>query len=177
MPAQPTWFPRLPQILNELRALETVPFLDRQAFERIFRLKDRRARVLMSRCPGVRIGNAWAVDRRQLIAWLEGLQQGEEFHFEQQRRQRVAAVYEQAKREHPARQVEIPVNRRSNSTGLTSLPPGVMLAKRELRVQFSGLEDFLAKLYILSQAVQNNFEAFEEALSDSGALSKLRSSL
>src|SRR4051812_2999640 len=158
MPAQPTWFPRLPQILNELRALETVPFLDRQAFEQIFRVKDRRARVLMSRCAGVRIGNAWAVDRRQVIAWLEGLQQGEEFQGEWQRRQRVAAVYEQAKREHPARQVQIPVNHRSSSTGLTSLPPGITLVKGELRVEFSSLEDFLAKLYILSQAVQNDFE-------------------
>src|SRR3954447_17675748 len=166
MPAQPSWFPRLSQILAELRALDTVPFLDRQAFERLFRVKDRRARVLMSRCPGVRIGNAWAVERQQVIAWLEGLQQGEEFQWERQRRQRVAAVYEQAKREHTARQIQIPVNRRKNSTGLTSLPPGVMLAKRELRVQFSGLEDFLAKLYTLSQAVQNDFEAFVEALAD-----------
>src|SRR3954454_20942738 len=177
MPAQPSWFPRLPHILAELRALETVPFLDRQAFEHIFRVKDRRARVLMSRCPGLRIGNACAVDRRPLIAWLEGLQQSKDFQWERQRRQRVAAVYEQAKREHPARQVEIPVNRRSNSTGLTSLPPGVMLAKRELRVQFSGLEDFLAKLYILSQAVQNNFEAFEEACPIAAPFPKLRSSL
>src|SRR3954453_18378591 len=71
MPAQPTWFPRLTQIVAELRALETVPFLERQAFERIFRVKDRRARVLMSRFDGTQIGNAWVVDRHKLIQALE----------------------------------------------------------------------------------------------------------
>jgi hypothetical protein len=166
MPAQPTWFPRLPEILTELRALETVPYLDRQAFERLFHVKDRRARVLMSRFGGIQIGNAWAVDRQHLIQALEAIQRGEEFQWEQRRRERIAAVYEQVKREYPARQVQISVTRQSNSARLTSLPPGVTLTKGELRVQFSGLKDFLGKLYILSQAVQNDFEAFEEALCD-----------
>src|SRR3954447_627848 len=164
MPAQPSWFPRLPHILAELRALDTVPFLDRQAFEQIFRVKDRRARVLMSRCPGVRIGNAWAVDRRQLIAWLEGLQQGEEFHFEQQRRQRVAAVYEQAKREHPARQVEVVVPRESQARTLTSLPSGIELRPGELRLQFTDVEELLRQLVELGQALQNDFERIHSLL-------------
>src|SRR4051794_10314871 len=141
MPAQPSWFPRLTEILADLRALDTVPFLDRQAFERIFRVKDRRARALMSRCPGVRIGNAWAVDRRQLIAWLEHLQQGEEFQWEQQRRQRVAAVYEQAKREHPARRVQIPVTKETRSRTVSSLPSGVKLGPGELHIQFANAEE------------------------------------
>src|SRR3954466_8077902 len=164
MPAQPSWFPRLPQILNELRALDSVPFLDRQAFERIFRVKDRRARVLMSRCPGVRIGNAWAVDRRQLIAWLESLQQGEEFQWEQQRRQRVAALYEQAKREHPARQVQIPVSREALGRTLSSLPADIRFLPGELRIRFSSFEDLLTKLFDLGQAVQNDFDTFGKLL-------------
>src|SRR4051812_37227305 len=158
MPAQPTWFPRLTQVLEELRALKQVPYLDRQAFERIFRVKDRRARVLMSRFAGVRIGNAWAVDRRQVIAWLEGLQQGEEFQWEQQRRQRVAAVYEQAKREHPARQVEIQVPRESQARTLASLPSGIELRPGELRLQFTDVEELLRQLVELGQALQNDFE-------------------
>src|SRR4051812_48242671 len=76
MPAQPSWFPRLSAILRTLRALQEVPFLDRQAFEQIFQLKDRRARLLMARFRGVRIGNAWAVERLELIQALERIQRG-----------------------------------------------------------------------------------------------------
>src|SRR3954462_5484590 len=122
MPAQPSWFPRLSAILTELRALETVPYLDRQAFERLFRVRDRRARVLLSHFEGTQIGNAWAVDRQQLIRSLERLAQGEEFQGKQRRRERIAAVYQQAKREHPARQVEIAVPRESQARTFASLP-------------------------------------------------------
>src|SRR5437764_12631702 len=115
MPAQPSCFPRLGEILAELRSLEQIPYLDRQAFERLFRVKDRRARVLMSRFGGLQIGNAWALERLELIQTLERIQRGEEFKWEQQRRQRVAAAYEQAKREYPARQVEIAVPRETQT--------------------------------------------------------------
>jgi hypothetical protein len=166
MPAQPTWFPRLPQILAELRALEKAPYIDRQAFERLFGVRDRRARVLMSRFEGTQIGNAWAIDRRRLIGALETIQRGEEFQYEHRRRQRVAAVYEQAKREHPARQVQIPVTRDDLGHTLTSLPSGVELGPGELRIRFSSLEDFLTKLFELGQAVQNDFETFEAFMSE-----------
>ncbi|MBV9611550.1 MAG: hypothetical protein JO091_03720 [Acidobacteriaceae bacterium] len=164
MPAHPSWFPRLPHILQDLRALKTVPFVDRQAFEKLFQVKDRRARLLMARFAGVQIGNAWAVDRLDLIQALERLEAGEEFQGEQRRRQRVAAVYEEAKREHPARQVEIPVTRESRHRSLASLPPGVTLTPGELRVAFTGFEDFLRKLFELSQAVQNDCDNFQQAL-------------
>ena len=164
MPAHPSWFPRLPLILEDLRALKHVPYLDRQAFEKVFQVKDRRARILMAGFAGVQIGNAWAVDRLQLIAALERLQSGEEFQSEQQRRKRVAAVYEEAKREHPARQVEIFVSRDSRRRSLASLPPGVTLSPGELRVSFTGFADFLRKLFELSQAVQNDCESFQRLL-------------
>src|SRR3954469_6762021 len=161
MPAQPSWFPRLSEILTELRALETVPYLDRQAFERLFRVRDRRARVLMSRFRGVQIGNAWAIERHELIQALERIQRGEEFQWEQQRRQRVAELYEQAKREHPARQVEIPVTRQTRIRTLASLPSGIELGGNELRIRFSSFEELLTKLFELGQAVQNDFGSFE----------------
>src|SRR5947209_19465630 len=142
MPAQPSWFPRLTEILAQLRSLEQIPYLDRQAFERLFRVNDRRARVLMSRFGGIQIGNAWAVDRLELIRVLETVQRGEDFQWERCRRARVATIYEQAKREHPARQVEIPVSPESaRSRTLTSLPRGIELRPTELRIQFAGLED------------------------------------
>jgi len=45
--------------------------VDRQAFERLFQVKDRRARNLMRRFGGdTRIGNAWAIKRERLIEAL-----------------------------------------------------------------------------------------------------------
>lgn len=164
MPAQPTWFPRLTQILADLRAMNDVPVIDRQAFERLFRVRDRRARALMSRFAGIQIGHAWAVDRLQLIQALERIQRGEEFKVEQRRRERIANVYEQAKREHPARQVEIPVNREALSRTLITLPPDIRLVPGELRIGFSSFEDLLSKLFELGQAVQNDFSTFEKLL-------------
>src|SRR5947199_9550462 len=100
MPAQPSWFPRLSEILAELRSLEQVPYLDRQAFERLFHVQDRRARVLMSRFGRLQIGNAWAIARLELIQPLEPIHTGEALQWEQQRRQRLAAAKEQSQREH-----------------------------------------------------------------------------
>src|SRR3954464_14693062 len=97
-------------------------------------------------------------DHRGLIAWLEGLQQGEEFQWEQQRRQRVAAVYQQAKREHPARQVEIAVPRASQTQTFASLPSGIQLRPGELRIQFTNFEELLRHLVELGQALQNDLE-------------------
>ena len=169
MPAQPTWFPRLSEILAELRALEKAPYIDRQAFEKLFGIRDRRARVLMSRFAGTQIGNAWAVDRRHLIQALERIQRGEDFQYEHRRRQRVANAYEEAKREHPARQVQIPVTRESLGRTLPSLPSGIELGPGELRLRFSSFEDFLTKLFELGQAVQNDFETLERKLAGEGS--------
>ena len=168
MPAQPTWFPRLPAILADLRALVDVPYLDRQAFERLFRVRDRRARVLMSRFHGIQLGNAWTVERVLLIEALEHIRQGEDFQWDYRRRQRVAQVYEQAKREYPARQVAIPIPRESRERALASLPEDIQLRPGELRIMFTGFEDLLTKLFSLGQTVENDFEAVRQLLDKTG---------
>jgi len=163
VPAQPTWFPRLTQIVAELRVMKNVYVIDRQAFERLFRVRDRRARVLMSRFAGMQIGHAWAVDRLQLIEALGAIQRGEDFQWEQRRRERIAAVYEKVKREHPARQVQIPVTKESRSRTVSSLPSGVKLSPGELHIQFAGAEELATKLFELSQAMVRDWDAFARA--------------
>jgi len=76
MPAQPAWFHRLDEILSELRALH-ISHLDRLACEKLFRVRQRRARQLMAGLPALRVGNAVAVERQALIARLEKIQAGE----------------------------------------------------------------------------------------------------
>ena len=46
MPSQPAWFHRLDEILGALRSM-TSPHLDRAAVEKLFRVRQRRARQIM----------------------------------------------------------------------------------------------------------------------------------
>ena len=70
MPAQPAWFHRLEEILEALRSM-TSTHLDRTAVEKLFRVRQRRARQIMADLEGLRVGNAAAVSREALIARLE----------------------------------------------------------------------------------------------------------
>ena len=67
---KPAWFPRIGSILAELRVLKS-DYLDRPAVERIFGVRQRRARQLMGGLPTLQIGNALAIPRRALIERLE----------------------------------------------------------------------------------------------------------
>ena len=70
MPAQPAWFHRLDEIITALRFIESTR-LDRAAVEKLFRVRQRRARQIMAGLEGLRVGNAAAVSREALIARLE----------------------------------------------------------------------------------------------------------
>ena len=70
MPSQPAWFQRLDEILSALRSM-TSTRLDRAAVEKLFRVRQRRARQIMAGLEGLRVGNAAAVSREALIARLE----------------------------------------------------------------------------------------------------------
>ena len=62
MPAKPAWFPRIGSILAELRISKS-DYLDRRAVERVFGVRQRRARQLMGGLPTLQIGNALAIPR------------------------------------------------------------------------------------------------------------------
>ena len=70
MPAQLAWFQRLDEILSALRSM-TSTHIDRAAVEKLFRVRQRRARQIMAGLEGLRVGNAAAVSREALIARLE----------------------------------------------------------------------------------------------------------
>ena len=57
MPAKSAWLPRIGSILAELHVLKS-DYLDRHAVERIFGVRQRRARQLMGGLPTLQIGNA-----------------------------------------------------------------------------------------------------------------------
>ncbi len=88
MPPQPQWLLRVPEILEDLKALE-IPVLDRASVERLFALKRWQAVQLLHHFGGYQVGRTFLVDRQKLIQQLAQIHAGEAFTYEQQRRERV----------------------------------------------------------------------------------------
>ena len=162
MPVRKTWLLRLPEIQQELRSIE-VPVLDRAVFERIFGVRRRRAIQLMHYFGGYESGRALLVDRVGVLQQLEPLQAGAEFVLEQRRRQRLTEALEKARRYRAAAGVRIPVRPGAQDRHIDDLPEGIELQPGSLHVEFGKAEDLLAKLFELSKAAANDFEAFRNA--------------
>lgn len=72
MPAKPQWLLQIPQILEQLRAMD-VPVVDRGACEKLFGVRRRQAVDLMHRFGGYQSGNAVLLDRGALIIQLQAI--------------------------------------------------------------------------------------------------------
>ena len=149
MPSQPAWFHRLDEILGALRSM-TSTHLDRAAVEKLFRVRQRRARQIMAGLEGLRVGNAAAVSREALIARLEQTAASGVFQWEGNRRAACA---------------------HSGCGGCSRAPPRGSfrrhcVAAGELRIAFSGAEDLAARLLEISQAMANDWPAFRRTVEE-----------
>lgn len=158
MPAQPAWFLRLDEILTTLRTM-TATHLDRLAIEKLFRVRERRARQLMAGLSGLQVGNAFAVERLALMRLLEKTAQGDGFQWEMVRRTKVAVQLAQAQQDLAGQRVIAPAPRSTPSSPDTLLGEGIELKPGELRIRFDGLEDLAAKLHELGQAMIRDWES------------------
>jgi len=162
MPAQPAWFHRLPEILEHLHVLPD-SYLDRLAVEKLFGVRQRRARQLMALLPGVRIGNAFAIERRALMEWLQRTVEGTPFQTETGRRARVAERLESIRRQTAGRRIEISPPPPAVTRFSQSLAVGIEIVPGELRIRFRTPEDLAAKLFHLSQAMAADWPGFQDA--------------
>jgi len=161
MPAKPTWLLQVPEMLEALRAM-SVPFLDRTAVERLFRVRRRRAIQLMSTLGGgYLVGKTFLVGRLQLITELEAISRGDEFSFERRRKERLVKDLEQSRKEIAGRRVRIQAPPDASDRTIGDLPAGIHLRPGELRIEFFGTEDLLRHLFELSQAIINDYQRFE----------------
>lgn len=165
MPARPAWFHRLHSILEDLRSVPA-SHLDRQAVERLFAVSERRARQLMAGLPGLQVGNAFAVERAAFIERLEASKAGGPFQWEVARRQRLVEQIDRAHRQAAAARILIPCSDNVRERKVDQLAAGIELHAGELRVIFRGAEDLAAKLFELSQAMANDWEAFAARVED-----------
>ena len=165
MPAQPAWFHRLDEILEELRALE-ISHLDRLAVQNLFQVRERRARQIMAGLPALQVGNAVAVERPALISRLENTAAGDRFQWEMRRRARLVEDLDRTRRDLAARRVTIPAAADVRNRRVCELSGNIELRPGELRIRFYGAEDLAAKLFELSQAMANDWQAFAARVKD-----------
>jgi hypothetical protein len=165
MPAQPAWFHRLDEILETLRGMES-SHLDRLAVQKLFAVRERRARQLMAGLEGLRAGNASAVLRLALIARLEETAASGIFQWEVNRRARVVEDLDRTRRQLAGRRVRIPAAADVEERRLKDLSGDIGLKPGELRIEFFGAEDLAAKLLELSKAMANDWSAFARAVEE-----------
>jgi len=164
MPAKAQWLLRVPEILEELSALD-VPVVDRAICERLFRLRRRRAIDLMRCFGGYQAGRTFLIDRPRLAAQLEQIRDSPDFKMEWRRKERLAERLEAIRRLQAGARVAIPVEPEVLSRRLPDLPAGIGLSPGALHIQFQSSEELLSKLFALAQAIANDYEAFEKRAS------------
>jgi hypothetical protein len=159
MPAKPSWFTRIPDILDELKQLDT-PVIDRHICEILFAVRRRRAIELMQRFGGYRSGNTIVLDRADLIRSLERLHGSRDAAWERRRKHRLAERLDELHRLRSAATVTLPVSRDECVRRCGKLPEGVVLEQQRLAVTFRTAEELLARLYELAQSALYDFDAF-----------------
>jgi hypothetical protein len=168
VPAKPTWYRNLPDILEGLRSLPR-PYVHRATVEFLLGVGRRRAQQIMAPCIIDRVGANGLADREALIAHLQQIAAGEEAFYEVRRRRKVARVIGELRRERierPQLIVEAPTSVVNQE--FEHLPPGVHLEAGRITVEFDEPQQGLEKLLALAMAISNDFDRFERSVRQRG---------
>ena len=163
MPNHPLWLEHVPDILQRLQAEEIPPVLDRQAIEHLFGVRRRQAIHLLHRFSGYQMGRTFVVSRDAVIAFLEDILSGGTLAVVQAQKKHVLEFLGQVRQALQGPVLRVPTKKFSEIT-FAGLPAGIHLQPDQLTIQFQGATDLLEKLFVLSQALANDFEALESAL-------------
>jgi hypothetical protein len=162
VPAKPSWFSRIYDVIRDLEALPR-PFVDRATVEALLGIGRRRAQQIMAPCIVDHVGTNGLADRDAFVAHLRRLAEGDDGYYERRRRRKFAAVLaelQQERLERPQLLVEAPV--RVLTQELENLPEGVCLEPGRITVTFDSAQQALEKLLALAMAVSNDFARFEQ---------------
>jgi len=165
MPSTPLWIHRLAQGLPVLEALRQ-DWIDRRTLEEVLGVGKWTAWRILRQCGAEEgPGGALVCRREQLLARLREMEQDPHLAPEIQRRERLeeylAGMLRYASRKHK----EIARNAAAEEllgSRFSRLPDGVNLQPGELRIEFSGMDDFLRKFGAVVFALQNDFERIGE---------------
>jgi hypothetical protein len=150
MPDHPSYIHQLAGILAEARAPKPIPFFRRRDIEALFGLKKRQAVNLMHRIGAVRVSRELAVDKRDLLRWLEQRIDDPSVAIEQRRQERVIGRIIELKAETAARAVKIVL---PDPTPSVEWPDGVSLQPGLLTVSFANEQQLLERLFLLARVL------------------------
>ena len=163
MPDQPSWIERVPKILETLDSAGAPPFLDRPAVETLFGVRRRQAIQLLHRFGGYQVGKTFLVPRETVICFLRDPHRRTAVELEKGRFERVVDALRESREELYQRRIPIPVAEETLRIDIAGLPEGIRLVPGELSVRFEQPMELLQKLFALSQALANDFAAFEHS--------------
>ena len=173
MPVPPTWMPRLTEIMDATRKLESND-LDRAQIMRLFGLRRRAALLLMKPLEPRRVRGCWRIDRARLMTWLED--QCRDAERERARRDRLTRALLAADLSLPRRPgafLSVAATQEMRRQAVQGLPPGVSLtvgSPSRLEAEFETLADLAEKLLQTALALDRNFDHYA-ALLEAGAQS------
>jgi hypothetical protein len=150
MPHKPSYIHKLAGILAEARAPNPIPFSRRRDIEALFGLKKRQAVNLMHRIGAIHVSRELAVDKRDLVAWLEQMIEDPSVAIEQRRHERVIDRIVELKAETAARAVKIVLPDPKPSV---ELPDGVSLQPGLLTISFENDQQLLERLFLLARVL------------------------
>lgn len=164
MPDAPNWFIRLPEIIATVTD-SPAPVLDRASIEALFGVSRRQAIRIMHLFGGYQAGRTFLIGRDELLVGLTRLTSGDRGQQVARRKRRIWEEVTEHRSRVKSAAVEIPGVARFPALTLASLPDGVRLGRGQLQIQFQSPEDLLQKLYLLSQALAEDFDQFVEEYS------------
>jgi hypothetical protein len=147
---QPVLVHKLARILSEARSPKPIPFFRRRDIEALFGLKKRQAVNLMHRIGAIRVSRELAVDKRDLIAWLEQMLENPSVSIEQRRHERVIDRIVELKAETAARAIKIVLPEPKQTV---QLPEGVSLEPGLLTISFDNEQQLLERLFLLARVL------------------------
>ena len=161
MPAKPSWYSKLDEIIRELELLPR-PFVDRSTLEFLLGVGRRRAQQILAPCITERVGTNGLADRDALIAHLRRVAESDDSYYERRRRRKVAEILARLQKDRldrPQLLVEAPVQILTQE--FVNLPAGVELEPGRICLTFDQPQQALEKLLALAMAISNDFERFE----------------
>ena len=150
MPDNPSYIHKLEGILAEARSPKPIPFFRRRDIEALFGLKKRQAVNLMHRIGAIRVSRELAVDKRDLVRWLEQMLSDPSVVAEWRRHNRVVDRIIELKAETAARAVKIVL---PDPTPSLELPDGVSLQPGLLTISFENDRQLLERLFLLARVL------------------------
>lgn len=167
MPAQPSWFVRVPDILTTLRDEDCPPLLDRAAIELLFGLRRRQAIRLMGVSGGYQVGRTFLVDRQGLIAFLEKVAKTGAVDRAVQRKERILENLNASSRRQRHRETRISTAPDALERRPAGLPATIqVVGPGKLQISYRSASDLLAQVVELTSAAVNDYEELQRMLED-----------